>query len=200
MGDRGHRSVAQALGAAWQVARQADADADADAAAVRGRLHEVQVSYASLLGLLALALRPEPTEPGAVLSIGGANALALWQAGDERGMSRLRALWLGFVPQTAALLNFLTLRENIALPQRIADRIDPSYLAEIAGVLGLSHILDRRPADVSVGQRQRAAIARAMAHRPAILLADEPTASVHPVVTTTWESGSVAQNRPSTTL
>ncbi len=50
----------------------------------------------------------------------------------------------------------------------------------LAARLGLSGVLDRKPDEVSVGQRQRAAVARALAHDPPLLLADEPTASVHP--------------------
>jgi putative ABC transport system ATP-binding protein len=133
----------------------------------------------TVLGLLALALRPA-SAPGAAFSIGGADALSLWHRGDDRGLARLRAQTLGFVPQTSALLAFLSLRENIALPQAIAGRPDPGYFADIAASLGIAHVLARRPAEVSVGQRQRAAIARAMAHLPPLIQADEPTASVHP--------------------
>lgn len=84
------------------------------------------------------------------------------------------------MPQTAALLPFLPLRRNIALPQELTGRHDAPWLAQLAGELGIAHVLDRRPAEVSVGQRQRAAIARALSHRPSLILADEPTASVHP--------------------
>ena len=133
----------------------------------------------TLLGLLALALRPDAS-PDAAFLIGGADALSLWRREDDRALARLRAQTLGFVPQTSALLSFLTLHDNVALPQEIAGRPNPAYLAEVAAALGITHVLGRRPSEVSVGQRQRAAIARAMAHRPPIILADEPTASVHP--------------------
>ena len=131
----------------------------------------------TLLAVLALALRPTA---GAVLALNGTDALPLWHANDNDGLAALRARHLGYVPQTGALLQYLTLADNIALPQRILGRPDPALIAHLAERLGIAAQLHRLPAQVSVGQRQRAAVARALAHRPAILLADEPTASVHP--------------------
>ena len=129
------------------------------------------------LALLALALRPDE---GTALALGGTDALALWREGAGDALAALRSRTLGFVPQTGALLPFLSLRDNIALPQRIAGRPEPARVDALAERLGIAAVLHRRPAAVSVGQRQRAAIARALAHRPGVVLADEPTASVHP--------------------
>lgn len=131
----------------------------------------------TLLALVALALRPDA---GEALALAGTDALALWRAGRDDALAALRARTVGFVPQTGALLPFLSLRDNILLPQRILARPDPARVAMLAGRLGIAAILDRMPAAVSVGQRQRAAVARALAHRPRLVLADEPTASVHP--------------------
>lgn len=131
----------------------------------------------TLLALMALALRPDA---GAALALAGTDALALWRAGAGDALAALRSANIGFVPQTGALLPFLSLRDNIALPQRIANRPDPARVEALADRLGIFALLDRKPAAVSVGQRQRAAIARALSHRPGIVLADEPTASVHP--------------------
>jgi putative ABC transport system ATP-binding protein len=132
----------------------------------------------TILALLAGALRPDEMTGGLMLD--HKNALRLWQENALDKLAALRAMSIGFVPQTAALLPFLTLRDNIGLPLAILNRPDPRRVQGLADQLGLSGILDRRPAQVSVGQRQRAAIARALAHRPAIVLADEPTAAVHP--------------------
>jgi putative ABC transport system ATP-binding protein len=132
----------------------------------------------TLLGLLALALRPDKT---GVLCLRGHDAAALWQSNRLDALTRLRASLIGFVPQTSNLLPFLDLRANIALPQRILGRPDPGWLSLLAERLGIAHLLGRRPSQVSVGQRQRAAVARALSHRPPLVLADEPTASVHPV-------------------
>ena len=132
----------------------------------------------TLLALLAGALRPDVGGGG--LALCGHDALALWQGGRADALARLRAEAIGFVPQTAALLPFLSIRDNIGLPLAILGRPDPLRVEALAAQLGIAAVLDRRPAQVSVGQRQRVAIARALVHQPPILLADEPTASVHP--------------------
>ncbi len=131
----------------------------------------------TLLALLALALRPDA---GETLTLAGADALALWRRDAGDALAALRARSIGFVPQTGALLPFLSLRDNIMLPQRILARPDAGRVTALAECLGITGILSRMPAAVSVGQRQRAAVARALAHRPGVVLADEPTASVHP--------------------
>lgn len=97
----------------------------------------------------------------------------------ERSALRLRSF--GFVFQLAELVPELTLRENIALPldllgvprRRRADRV-----GELLDRLGITAQADRRPARVSGGQAQRAAVARAVAHRPEVVFADEPTGSL----------------------
>jgi putative ABC transport system ATP-binding protein len=131
----------------------------------------------TLLGLLSLALKPD--HAGA-LELAGVNAAELWRRGRMDELTALRSRCIGFVPQTAGLLPFLTLGENIALPQRVLRRMDSELLRAIAQELGIGALLKRRPAEVSVGERQRAAVARALVHRPPVLLADEPTAAVHP--------------------
>jgi putative ABC transport system ATP-binding protein len=131
----------------------------------------------TLLGLLSLALRPDHAE---TLTLNGVDAAELWRRGRVDALTALRSRFIGFVPQTAGLLPFLSIGENIALPQRILGRPNPGYLRDVAHALGIDGLLRRHPAEVSVGQRQRAAVARALSHRPPILLADEPTASVHP--------------------
>jgi putative ABC transport system ATP-binding protein len=135
----------------------------------------------TLLGLLALALAPDPAPAhDDVLRLDGQDALAMWRRNDANALATLRARTMGFVPQTSALLPFLTLRDNILLPQQIIGRVNVKFAETLANWLRIDDILHRRPAQVSVGQRQRAAIARALAHRPSVVLADEPTASVHP--------------------
>ena len=131
----------------------------------------------TLLGLLSLALAPH--EAGR-LELGGVDAALLWRQGRADRLSALRARLVGFVPQTGGLLAFLTLGDNMRLPQDILRRPDPARLARLADRLGIASILGRLPPEVSVGQRQRAAIGRALVHAPALVLADEPTAALHP--------------------
>ncbi len=129
------------------------------------------------LALLALALAPDDVH---AFHLGGEDLTDAVLADDRRALTRARARLIGFVPQTGGLVPFLNLRDNILLTQRLSGQEDEGYAEHLAERLGIRAILGRRPDAVSVGQRQRAAVARALAHRPAILLADEPTASVHP--------------------
>jgi putative ABC transport system ATP-binding protein len=137
-----------------------------------------------MLDLLALALRPWRAETFTLRTRAGGvlDAAACWRAGDEDGLTAMRAAHLGYVLQQGGLLGFLTVRENIALSQAVLGRRDPARLESIAARLEIAPLLGRMPATLSVGQRQRVAIARALAHGPEIVLADEPTASVHPAL------------------
>jgi putative ABC transport system ATP-binding protein len=100
---------------------------------------------------------------------------------DDDLRSDLRRERFGFVFQFAELVPELTLRENIALPlhlNRVPRGEVRRRVAEIVEALGLEEHADRRPARVSGGQAQRAALGRAVAHRPSVIFADEPTGSL----------------------
>ena len=98
---------------------------------------------------------------------------------------RRRAAWwlqtIGLVFQNSELVPELTLRDNIALPLELlgTGRRDALKRADhLAEILDLSESNKRRPSEVSGGQAQRAAVGRALAHRPAVVLADEPTGAL----------------------
>lgn len=136
----------------------------------------------TLLELLALACAPDAagcfrfTPEAATLDIAAA-----W-AGRAPALDGWRARHIGYVLQSGALLPFLSVAANIGLQAEIAGVAEAGRLAALAGRLGLADQLGKRPAALSVGQRQRAAVARALVHRPALVLADEPTASVDPAM------------------
>lgn len=135
----------------------------------------------TLIHLLALALRPDECSHFSVQRRDGSriDLAALWRRGDDGALAALRARHCGYVLQTGGLLPFLTVRDNIALVQRLAGRaVLP--VEDLADRLGLAGMLDSLPERLSVGQRQRVAVARAVAHGPELILADEPTAALDP--------------------
>ncbi len=96
----------------------------------------------------------------------------------ERALARVRLLDVGFVFQTHHLIEDLTVEDNLALPLRLAKRPAEARVRELVEAFGLSKLVARRPAEISVGESQRVAVARALANGPKVLLADEPTASL----------------------
>jgi len=85
---------------------------------------------------------------------------------------------LGLVFQQFNLIPSLQVGDNLAFQARIADRFDPEWQDELIERLGLRPLLDRYPEQLSGGQQQRVAIGRALAIKPLVLLADEPTGNL----------------------
>ncbi|WP_327358170.1 ABC transporter ATP-binding protein [Streptomyces sp. NBC_01304] len=97
----------------------------------------------------------------------------------ERQLTRLRRDRIGFMFQAFNLLPTLSAAENITLPMDIAGRKpDQAWLEQVIDTLGLRDRLNHRPAQLSGGQQQRVACARALASRPELIFADEPTGNL----------------------
>jgi putative ABC transport system ATP-binding protein len=97
----------------------------------------------------------------------------------ERKLTRLRRDRIGFVFQQFNLIPTLTAAENIELPMRLAGRKpDRGWLDLVIATVGLQDRLTHRPSELSGGQQQRVAVARALASKPHIIFADEPTGNL----------------------
>ena len=100
---------------------------------------------------------------------------------SESRRDRIRADKIGYVFQTFNLLDAFSALENVLLGISFgSSSTSPARAKEILERVGLGHRLNNKPHQLSVGERQRVAVARAVAGRPALLLADEPTANVDP--------------------
>lgn len=136
------------------------------------------------LDVLGLVLRPDEVACFAFAPPGQASAdvAACWRAGKRERLAGLRQRHMGYVLQTGGLLPFLSVAENMELSARalgLADRRE--HVAAIAKNLGIERLLSCLPDRLSIGERQRVAIGRALASRPSVILADEPTASLDPI-------------------
>ena len=108
--------------------------------------------------------------------IGGIDMTSL----DDTAQALLRRERLGFVFQAFHVLPHLSVEHNVALPLLLQRRPDAGRVAQVLARVGLAEFGPRLPHTLSGGQLQRVAIARALVHRPALILADEPTGNLDP--------------------
>ena len=114
---------------------------------------------------------------------------------DEDARALLRRRHIGFVFQAFHVLPHLDVAQNIALPLLLLDQPDDARVQAMLGAVGLGGLGARLPQQLSGGQLQRVAIARALVHRPALLLADEPTGNLDPSTATRVMDVLLAQTR-----
>lgn len=123
--------------------------------------------------LLHIAAGLEAPDAGRVL-VAGQDMASL----PDAGRARLRRGTVGLVFQQFNLVPSLSVGANLAFQARLAGVHDPAFCADLAARLGLTEYLRRYPEQLSGGQQQRVAIGRALAAKPKVLLADEPTGNL----------------------
>ncbi|MCG8312004.1 MAG: ABC transporter ATP-binding protein [Pseudomonadales bacterium] len=139
----------------------------------------------TLLEMIGLVLMPDSVDSFQLVPGDDKEPLDiadLLRLSNQQALATIRSRYIGFVLQNGALLPFLTVAENLFLPRQLNGLPTKSPLVEsLVETLGIGDLLKRKPRDLSVGQRQRVAFVRALAHEPALLLADEPTAALDPI-------------------
>ncbi len=130
----------------------------------------------TLLQILGTLDKPAQQD-GAELLVNGENVLQM----NDKALSRFRNLNLGFIFQFHQLLPEFTALENVCIPGFIANRsrYDTETEAKrLLHYLGLSHRTDHKPGELSGGEQQRVAVARALINQPAVIFADEPSGNL----------------------
>jgi putative ABC transport system ATP-binding protein len=137
------------------------------------------------LDILGMVLRPDEAErfQFAPTQI-HVDIAALWRKKSSDAMAGMRLRHIGYVLQTGGLLPYLTVAENMSLTSLMQGKEKKTVkqrVTEMAEALGITRLLHSYPSTLSVGERQRAAIGRALTPQPDVILADEPTAALDPV-------------------
>lgn len=117
-----------------------------------------------------------PADSGSI-SLGNQELATL----DEEAVAEIRNRKLGFVFQDFLLLDGLTVRDNILLPRIISGKTASSMESDadrLCEIFGISHLREKYPAEISGGEKQRTAVARALINQPLLILADEPTGNL----------------------
>ena len=146
--------------------------------AITGESGSGKSTLLEAIGLLLAPVELERFRLGATHDQDIAHLLA---TDDQPALAAVRSRHLGFILQSGGLLPFLSVRDNISLPRRLLGMPAKSeHIDHAVDVLRLQGLLDKQPQALSIGERQRVACVRAIAHEPLLLLADEPTAALDP--------------------
>jgi len=137
----------------------------------------------TLLDLLAMVLRPDSGTEFAFIAGKDErlDVIKAWVHKDLNALACARMHHMGYVLQTGGLFPFLSVRDNIGLTRQGLGLPVKDAVETVAKRLNIDRHLEKLPGQLSVGERQRVAIARAMAHKPSVVIADEPTASLDPI-------------------
>ena len=130
----------------------------------------------TLLQIMGTLENPSP-ENGTSLIINNQNVLKL----KDKALSRFRNLTLGFIFQFHQLLPEFTALENVCIPAFIAGKpkaVTEAEAKRLLEYLGLSHRVNHKPGELSGGEQQRVAVARALINKPAVIFADEPSGNL----------------------
>ncbi|WP_334320589.1 ABC transporter ATP-binding protein [Gilliamella apicola] len=136
----------------------------------------------TLLEMIGMILKPDKVDDFKLFLDHNDLDIAKWiNNNDINQLANIRAQYLGFMLQTGGLLPFLKIYDNILLPIKLLQKnVDNSRLEYLIDKLGISHLLNKYPKQLSIGERQRASFIRSIIHKPALLLADEPTSALDP--------------------
>jgi len=137
----------------------------------------------TLLDLLAMVLRPDQAEEFVFFPHAGVrvDVMEAWRRRKLDSLANTRLHHIGYVLQTGGLFPFLSVRDNIGISRQGLGLPADDTVEELAKRLNIERHLNKLPGQLSVGERQRVAIARSMAHQPSVVIADEPTASLDPI-------------------
>ena len=137
----------------------------------------------TLLDLLAMVLRPDEAGQFVFFSQQGQkqDIMEAWKRKKLSRLARIRMVHIGYVLQTGGLFPFLSIRENLGISLLGLGLPVNDAVEDMAKRLHIERHLNKLPGQLSVGERQRVAIGRAMVHRPSLVIADEPTASLDPI-------------------
>ncbi|MFW6065390.1 MAG: ABC transporter ATP-binding protein, partial [Planctomycetota bacterium] len=97
---------------------------------------------------------------------------------SESERTRLRRTHIGFVFQRFNLISVLSARDNAVISMRVRGLDADGCIDDLLASMGISHVAGRKPGEMSIGEQQRVAVVRALAHNPALLLMDEPTGNL----------------------